>query len=112
MTATLTVELALAWPVLAAGVGRPLLASAGTADRVRVSPGQVFRHAIRMRARGVILAHNHLRPTGPSPADLAVTRRLVAAGHLLGVPLLAHLVIEPDVVHDLVGDSAWSAVST
>ncbi|MDQ3152147.1 MAG: hypothetical protein M3R63_10655 [Actinomycetota bacterium] len=72
-----------------------------------VRPDRVFRHAIRLGATGVVLSHNHLRDTGPSDADHAVTRRLVAAGHLLGVPLLASVVVEPSATHDLVSNHTW-----
>ena len=38
--------------------------------------------------------HNH--PSGdptPSPDDLDVTRRLAAAGEVIGIPLLDHIII-------------------
>lgn len=95
-------EFALAWPVLADGPGEPVIASVGDDRHVVVTPERVFGYALRLRSRGVVLAHNHAVDIGPSAADLAVTRRLVAAGHLLGVPLVAHLVVEPASVHDLV----------
>lgn len=96
-------ELAVAWPVLPAGPGRPVIASVGDERHVTVVPERVFRYALRAGAYGVVLAHNHPVDTGPSDADRAVTRRLVAAGHVLGIPLLAHLVVESTAVHDLVG---------
>lgn len=95
-------ELAVAWPVLPAGPGRPVIASIGDERHVTVVPERVFRYALRASAHGVVLAHNHPVDTGPSTADRAVTRRLVAAGHVLGLPLVAHLVVESAVVHDLV----------
>ena len=45
-------------------------------------------------ASAVILAHNH--PSGdptPPAQDRDVTRRVAAAGRILGVPLLDHLVV-------------------
>lgn len=45
--------------------------------------------AFRLRATEIVLAHNHFAEARPSAADLAVTRRLVAAGALVGVPLRA-----------------------
>lgn len=101
------VEVALVWPLLGDGLGQELICSAGTVDRVSVRPDRVFRHAIRMGATGIVLTHNHLVDAGPSAADFAVTRRLVAAGHLLGLPLVASLVIEPTSTHDLVSGSVW-----
>ena len=44
--------------------------------------------------RAIVLAHNH--PSGdptPSPDDMALTRRLVDAGRLIGVDVLDHIVI-------------------
>jgi DNA repair protein RadC len=45
-------------------------------------------------AKAVIFGHNH--PSGdptPSAADLHLTRRLVKAGDLLGIPVLDHVII-------------------
>lgn len=68
-------------------------------------PARLFRYALQVGSVGVVLAHNHPVATGPSSADRAVTRRLVAAGHVLGIPLLAHLVVEMAEVHELVGEA-------
>gem|GEM_PF-6171589 len=103
ITAGFENELALAWAVVDTGVLPPVIASVGTAGHVAVDPERVFRDALRVGASGVVLAHNHPVTTGPSRADEAVTRRLVAAGHVLGIPLIAHLVVEPHAVHELVG---------
>jgi DNA repair protein RadC len=59
-----------------------------------VDPMIVFRPAVELGAAGVIMAHNH--PSGdpaPSQPDIDVTRRVAAAGRVLGCPLLDHLVI-------------------
>lgn len=66
----------------------------GSLADVSVHPREVFRDAIRMAAHAVIVGHNHPSqdPT-PSVADLDLTRRLVEAGKLLGVPVLDHLVL-------------------
>ncbi len=61
---------------------------------VPADPREVFKPAVRRSAAALILAHNH--PSGdptPSPQDIALTERLVAAGHLLGIAVLDHLVI-------------------
>ena len=68
--------------------------SIGTATMSLVHPREVFRPAIRCSASAVIVVHNH--PSGdpePSSEDLAVTRRLDAAGSLLGIALLDHVVV-------------------
>jgi DNA repair protein RadC len=66
----------------------------GTLDTSVIHPREVFRAAITEGAAALILVHNH--PSGdpaPSPEDRAVTRQLVAAGALLGVPVLDHVVV-------------------
>lgn len=103
MTGGFVNELAVAWPVLATGLARPVIAAVGSERHVTVLPDRVFRYAVRVGASGVVLAHNHAVRSGPSRADEAVTRRLVAAGRILSVPLIAHLVVEPGAVHELVG---------
>ena len=62
---------------------------------VRIS--ELFRDAIRLNATGVILVHNH--PSGdptPSPDDLRLTAEALAAGRLLDIQLLDHLIIAGD----------------
>ncbi len=62
------------------------------ASHIRVA--EVFRDAIKRNCAAVIVAHNH--PSGdpsPSPEDVEVTRQLVAAGQLLNIELLDHLII-------------------
>jgi len=66
----------------------------GTLNATVVHPREIFREAIRRSSAAVILAHNH--PSGdpqPSPEDIVLTRRLVEAGELLGIPVLDHIVI-------------------
>jgi DNA repair protein RadC len=68
--------------------------SEGTLTTSLVHPREVFGPAIREGAAALICVHNH--PSGdpePSREDLEVTRRLIEAGRLLGVPLLDHVVV-------------------
>ncbi len=104
--ARLAVEVAVVVPLREQSVGPPLLIRGGTPWQVSITPRDVFREALRWRAETVVLAHNHLAPSGPSEADHAVTRRLVACGAMLGVPLAAHLVVEPTRWFDLVSPQA------
>lgn len=59
-----------------------------------VSPADVFRALLREAAAAVIVVHNH--PSGdphPSPEDIAFTERLYAAGNLLAIHVLDHVII-------------------
>lgn len=63
---------------------------AGTSVRI----GELFTEALRRNAAGIILGHNH--PSGdpePSADDLRTTRDAVAAGRLLGVSVVDHVII-------------------
>lgn len=63
-----------------------------TASVIRVS--ELFREAIVRNSPAFILAHNH--PSGdasPSPEDVELTHTLIAAGRLLDIQLVDHLII-------------------
>jgi len=97
-------------------VQHEVLTSQGTLTASLVHPREVFRPALREGAAALVLVHNH--PSGdpaPSPEDREVTRRLVRAGVLLGIPVLDHVVVaergytslrEEGVFADLAGGSA------
>jgi DNA repair protein RadC len=73
---------------------REAVVSVGCLTSSLVHPREVFQEAIVARAAGLVLFHNH--PSGdpePSAEDLALTRRLVAAGAMLGIQVLDHLVL-------------------
>ena len=66
----------------------------GTLDTVLVTPREVFKAAILGNAAAVIVAHSH--PSGdptPSRDDFELTSRLTAAGVLLGIEILDHIVV-------------------
>jgi DNA repair protein RadC len=66
----------------------------GNVNSSRVRPAEVFRDAVKETCPALIVVHNH--PSGdptPSPDDVTVTRDLVAAGELLEIDVLDHLVI-------------------
>jgi DNA repair protein RadC len=71
-----------------------LLLYIGTANEATISPSEVFRPAIVRNAHRVIVAHNHpsLDPD-PSTEDIEMTKRLIAAGEILDIDLLDHLII-------------------
>ena len=57
----------------------------------------MFKFALLVDARSVILSHNH--PSGnpePSREDVAVTKQLVEAGKVMGIPVHDHLIIAGD----------------
>ena len=71
-----------------------------SASLVRV--GELFRSAVRLNASGVVLGHNH--PSGdatPSPDDLHLTAEAIAAGRLLDIDVLDHIVV---------GEGSWTSL--
>lgn len=88
-------ELFAILPLDAKGRGRrPRVVSVGSLSASIVHPREVFHEAIAEAAASIVLAHNH--PSGdpsPSPEDVAVTRKLVLAGEILGIPVVDHLIV-------------------
>ena len=75
----------------------------GLATQSQVHPREVFADAIADRASGIIIAHNHPSgPLTPSKEDLQITDRLKAAGDLLGIKLLDHIVFNRKGYYSLV----------
>lgn len=72
------------------------IVAAGELSQVRVTPAAVLRPVLLAGATSYDLLHTHPRGGGPSQADLAVTRRLVAAGAVLGLQMTRHLVLAPE----------------
>lgn len=76
-------------------LGISKLATGGVSSCI-VDPKVVFATALKSRASGIILAHNH--PSGnlkPSSADENLTRKIAEGGRLLDISLLDHLIITP-----------------
>jgi DNA repair protein RadC len=70
------------------------IVSIGSLDASPATPRDVFREAVAARAAAVIVFHNH--PSGdpvPSPDDVAVTEQLVAAGAILGIEVIDHVIL-------------------
>jgi DNA repair protein RadC len=75
-------------------VMRTAVLSVGTLNSSIVEPRDVFREAAMGGATAIVIFHNH--PSGdptPSPEDVALTRRLVAAGSLIGIDVVDHVVL-------------------
>lgn len=86
---------------------RDATVSEGSLTLSIVHPREVFSLAIREAAAAVIFLHNH--PSGdpqPSTEDRDLTRRLVAAGELLGIPVLDHVIIG-DARYVSFADQGW-----
>jgi DNA repair protein RadC len=66
----------------------------GNVSSSLVRVGELFTAAVRRNATAILLVHSH--PSGdptPSPDDLRLTAEAVAAGRLLDIALLDHLII-------------------
>ena len=70
------------------------VASVGGLAASIVEPRQVFKAAVLANAAAILVAHQH--PSGnpePSREDVAVTRQLVEAGKVMGIPVHDHLIL-------------------
>ncbi len=66
----------------------------GTVNSSVQRAAEIFRPAIIRNCPSIIVCHNHCSgDPSPSPEDLEVNRQLVAAGQLLDVELVDHLII-------------------
>jgi DNA repair protein RadC len=66
----------------------------GSLDSASIVMRELFKSAIMVGAAALIVAHNH--PSGdpePSPEDMLLIHQIVAAGTLLGIDILDHLVL-------------------
>jgi len=76
--------------------------SVGTATETLAHPREIFREAVRRNASRLIMAHNH--PSGnleASQADLELTKQMLQAGQLMGIPVLDHLILGNGDYHSL-----------
>lgn len=70
------------------------LVSVGTLTQSLICSREVFKGAVLNNSAAIICVHNH--PSGdvtPSNEDIGITRRLEAAGDILGIPVLDHVII-------------------
>jgi DNA repair protein RadC len=73
---------------------RTTIVAQGTQNSSCVEPREVFREAALGCAAAIVVFHNH--PSGdptPSVDDVELTRRLVAAGVLMGIDVVDHLIL-------------------
>ena len=79
------------------GVLRQVTVYQGNVSAALVRVAELFRDAVRVHAAGVIVVHNH--PSGdpePSADDLHLTAEAIAAGRLLDIALLDHVILAAD----------------
>lgn len=70
------------------------LISVGTLNETLVHSREIYRVAVSKNASSIILAHNH--PSGdltPSDEDIDVTKRVAAAGEIIGISLIDHVIV-------------------
>ncbi|MBR4343358.1 MAG: JAB domain-containing protein [Lachnospiraceae bacterium] len=68
--------------------------SIGDLSQTQIPIQNLFKSAILQNAGSLIALHNH--PSGsltPSQADLSVTKRMVEAGRLIGIPVTDHIIV-------------------
>jgi DNA repair protein RadC len=73
---------------------RTTVVTVGTVDASIVHPREIFREAASAGAAAIVLFHNH--PSGdpePSQDDVVLTRRVVAAGILMGIDVVDHVIL-------------------
>jgi DNA repair protein RadC len=78
---------------------RSEILSVGSLDSSIAHPREIFRVALLASAAALALFHNH--PSGdpvPSPDDVDITKRLVAAGQVMGIHVVDHVIL---------GDGRW-----
>ena len=76
------------------GVVRQSTVYVGNVSAALVRVAELFRDAVRVHAAGLIVVHNH--PSGdpePSADDLHLTAEAIAAGRLLDLPVLDHVIL-------------------
>jgi DNA repair protein RadC len=75
-------------------VMRTAVLAVGSVNSSGIEPRDVFREAAIAGATAIVLFHNH--PSGdptPSPDDVALTRRMVAAGTLMAIDVVDHVIL-------------------
>lgn len=68
--------------------------SIGTIDQSIAHPRDIFVPAIKYHAAAMIIVHNHpSRDDSPSQADITLTSNIKAAGELLSISVLDHIIV-------------------
>lgn len=84
------------------------VAAVGGLNCCSVDVANLFKHAILNNSASIICFHNH--PSGdcePSREDMAMTKRLVECGKLLGIPLVDHIIIGQEGAYLSFAEQGW-----
>lgn len=84
------------------------IVSVGIMNRTIIHPREVFYQAIKDNSESIILVHNH--PSGkldPSREDIEITKRLIEAGKIIGIPVIDHVVIGKDSFHSMAENEGY-----
>ena len=75
-------------------------AAIGGVAEVQIDPRDVFRPLLQQNANAAIVVHNH--PSGaisPSESDVELTHKLGAAGDVIGIKLIDHIIVAREGVY-------------
>ncbi len=76
------------------------VAAIGSVAEVQIDPRDVYRPLLHDNANAAIVVHNHPSgSTSPSESDVSLTRQLSAAGDVVGIKLLDHIIVARDGVY-------------
>ena len=83
--------------------GKPInasIVSLGDMTETYVHPREVFKCAVLSSAAGILILHNHPSDdVKPSVSDLSVTCQLIAAGRIIGIRVIDHIIVGPNAEH-------------
>jgi DNA repair protein RadC len=86
-------------------------AALGTVNRAMPIIREIFHSALQKYAAAIICIHNH--PSGniaPSPEDKTFTMELTAAGKLMGIKVLDHIIIGGDSFYSFADDGVLGQI--
>ena len=71
-------------------------------------PREIFKFAIMKNAAAIFVAHNHTSgETIPSLKDQKLTKRLIRAGRLIGIPLFDHIIVGDGTFYSLMAEKQF-----
>lgn len=82
--------------------------SRGILEQSLLHQREAFKAALIANAYAVIFIHNH--PSGdvkPSESDRATTKKLLEAGHFIGIKVLDHVIVSDTEYHSMRDNGDW-----